>query len=108
MDACPVPLMEVLAAQSCLTVTPWTVVYQAPLSMGFSRQEHWSGLPFPFPGDLLDRGIKPGSFTSPLDSLPLSVYYLVRARILRAGAGPPGCAGQSDGAGVGSSPLACI
>ena len=36
--------------QSCLTLaTPWTVAYQAPLSMGFSRQEHWSGLPFPSP-----------------------------------------------------------
>ena len=35
-----------------LFVTPWTVAYQAPLSMGFSRQEYWSGLPFPSPGDL--------------------------------------------------------
>ena len=41
--------------------TPWTVAYQAPLSMGFSRQEYWSGLPFPSPGDLPDPGIKPGS-----------------------------------------------
>ena len=38
--------------------TPWTVACQAPLSMGFSRQEYWSGLPFPTPGDLLDPGIK--------------------------------------------------
>ena len=38
---------------------PWTVARQAPLSMGFSRQECWSGLPFPFPGDLPDRGIQP-------------------------------------------------
>ena len=38
---------------------PWTVVYQAPLSMGFSRQEYWSGLPFHSPGDLSDPGIKP-------------------------------------------------
>ena len=43
-----------------LFVTPWTVAYQAPLSMGFSRQEYWSGLPFPSPGDLPDLGIKPG------------------------------------------------
>ena len=41
-------------------MTPWTVVYQAPPSMGFSRQEHWSGLPFPSAGDLPDPGIEPG------------------------------------------------
>ena len=38
--------------------TPWTVAHQAPLSMGFPRQEYWSGLPFPSPGDLPDPGIK--------------------------------------------------
>ena len=42
-----------------LSVTLWTVACQAPLSMGFSRQEYWSGLPFPFPGDLPDPGIEP-------------------------------------------------
>ena len=42
-----------------LFATPWTVVYQAPLFMGFSRQECWSGLPFPPPGDLPDPGIEP-------------------------------------------------
>ena len=42
-----------------LFVTPWTVAYQAPLSMGFSRQEYWSGLPFPSPGDLPDPGVEP-------------------------------------------------
>ena len=41
--------------------TPWTVAYQAPPSMGFSRQEYWSGLPFPSPGDLPNPGIEPGS-----------------------------------------------
>ena len=41
-------------------VTPWTVAHQAPLSMGFPRQEYWSGLPFPSPGDLPDPGIKAG------------------------------------------------
>ena len=46
-----------------LLVTPWTVAYQAPLSMGFSRQEYWSGLPFPSPGDLPDPGIEPESPT---------------------------------------------
>ena len=44
-----------------LFATPWTVAYQAPLSMGFSRQEYWSGLPFPSPGDLPDPGIEPRS-----------------------------------------------
>ena len=46
--------------------TPWTVTHQAPLSMGFSRQEHWSGLPCPPPGDLPDPGIEPTSLMSPL------------------------------------------
>ena len=41
--------------------TPWTLAYQAPPSMGFPRQEYWSGLPFPSPGDLPDPGIEPGS-----------------------------------------------
>ena len=44
-----------------LFATPWTVARQPPLSMGFSRQEYWSGLPFPFPGDLPNPGIEPGS-----------------------------------------------
>ena len=48
-----------------LFVTPWTVAHQAPLSKGFSRQEHWSGLPFPPPGDLPDPGAEPASLTSP-------------------------------------------
>ena len=41
--------------------TPWTIVHQVPLSVGFSRQEYWSGFPFPSPGDLPDPGIKPRS-----------------------------------------------
>ena len=53
-----------------LFVTPWTVAYQAPLSMGFSRQEYWSGLPFPSPGDLPDPGIEPGSPVLQADVLP--------------------------------------
>ena len=44
-----------------LFATPWTVAYQAPLSMGFSRQECWSGVPLPFPRDLPDPGIETGS-----------------------------------------------
>ena len=55
-----------LVAKSCLTlVTPWTVACQAPLSMGFSRQEYWSGLSFPSLGDLPDPGIEPMSLMSP-------------------------------------------
>ena len=52
---------------SCIRifVTPWTAAYQAPLSVGFSRQEYWSELPFPIPGDLLNPGIKPMFLASP-------------------------------------------
>ena len=50
--------------------TPWTVAYQAPPSMGFSRQEYWSGLPFPSPEDLPDPGIEPGSPALQADALP--------------------------------------
>ena len=52
--------------------TPWTVARQAPLSMGFSNQEYWSGLPFPSPGDLPDLGIKSTSPALQEDSVPLS------------------------------------
>ena len=48
-----------------LFATPWTVAYQAPLSMGFSRQEYWNGLPCPPPGDLPKPGTEPMSLTSP-------------------------------------------
>ena len=51
-----------LVAKSCLTLTPWTVDHQAPLSMGFPRQEYWTDLPFPSP----DPGIKPVSPESPV------------------------------------------
>ena len=51
-------------------MTPWTVARQAPLSMEFSRQEYWSGLPFPSPGDLPYPGIEPRSPTLQADSLP--------------------------------------
>ena len=60
-------------AQSCLShvfATPGTVGYQVPPSMGFSRQEYWSGLPFPSPGDLPDPGIEPGSPALQADPLP--------------------------------------
>jgi len=52
-----------------LFAIPWTVAYQAPSSMEFSRQEYWSGLPFPSPGDLTNPGIKPRSPTLQADTL---------------------------------------
>ena len=52
-----------------LFVIPWTVAYQAPPSMGFSRQEYWSGVPFLSPGDLPDPGIEPGSPAFQADGL---------------------------------------
>ena len=57
-------------SQVPLFATPWTVARQAPLSMGFSRQEYWSGLPFPTPRDLPDPGTEPMS--PALQALPLS------------------------------------
>ena len=65
-----------------LFATLWTVSYQASLSMGFSKQEYWSGLPFPSPGDLPDPGIEPesptleaGALTSEPPGKPRSYYY---------------------------------
>ena len=63
-----------LVAKSCLTLCdPWTVAHQAPLSMGFSRQEYWSGLPLPPPGDLPNPGIESGSTAWQTNCLPLSL-----------------------------------
>ena len=53
-----------------LFVTPWTVAHQAPPSLEFSRQEYWSGLPLPSPGDLPDPGIELGSPALQADTLP--------------------------------------
>ena len=52
-----------------LFATPWTVAYQAPLSMGFSRHQYWSGLPFPSPGDLPDPRVESVSPTLQADAL---------------------------------------
>ena len=65
-----------------LFATPWTIAYQSPLSMAFSRQEYWSGFPFLSPGDLPDPGIEPGSPTLQADALlseppQLATYCLV-------------------------------
>ena len=68
-----------------LFVTLWTVAHQAR-SMGFSRQEYWSGLPLPSPGDLPGPGIKPASSVSPElqgDSLPLTGEYLFTILLLK-------------------------
>ena len=65
-----------------LFVTPWTVAHQAPLSMGFSRQEYWSGLPFPSPGDLPNPEIEPRSpvrrfFTTEPPGEPITLTMLL-------------------------------
>ena len=58
-------------------VTPWTVAHQAPSSMGFSRQEYWSGLPFPSPGDLPNPGIEPRSPALQADALTSEPYVYI-------------------------------
>ena len=64
-----------LVAKSCPTLaTPWVVACQAALSMGFSRQEYWSELPFPSPGDLPNPGIEAGSPVLQTDSLPTAIW----------------------------------
>ena len=60
--------------------TSWTVTYQAPLSMGFSRRKYWSRLPFPSPGDLPDPGGEPGS-----PALQAGLYYLSQRSTLKRG-----------------------
>ena len=65
------------------SMTPWAVIHQAPLSMGFSRQEYWSGFPFPSPGDLLDLGIEPGSPALQGDSLPSELLNPVFSLFLK-------------------------
>ena len=66
-----------LVAKLCLTLmTPWTVTCQAPLSLGFSRQEYWSGLPFPSPGDLPNPGIESRSPALQADSLLTKLVVL--------------------------------
>ena len=67
----PVKVKVKSVSRVLLFATPWTVAYQAPPSMGFSRQEYWSGLPFPSPGDLPDPGIESGSPALEADSFNL-------------------------------------
>ena len=68
-------LLCVCACSVCLFAAPWTVAHQAPLSMGFSRQEYWSGLPFSSPEDLPDPGIEPESWVSCIGRQILSPYH---------------------------------
>ena len=68
-------LKEYMCSVVSDSATSWTVARQAPLSMGFSRQEYWSGLPFPSPEDLPDSGIEPRSPTLQTDSLPFESPY---------------------------------
>ena len=66
---------------SAAFATPWTVAHQAPLSMKFPRQEYWSGLSFPSPGDFPDPGIELSSPAFQADSLPLSPQGRPREKI---------------------------
>ena len=73
-------------AQSCPTLCDqWTAACLAPLSMGFSRQEYWRGLPCPPPGDLIDPGVKAVSLTPPAlaDCLPLAQQYAFHRCVVR-------------------------
>ena len=66
-----------LVTKLCPTLAiPWTLARQAPLSMGFFRQEYWSGLAFPSPGDLPNTGIKPGSPALQADNLPYMYVHM--------------------------------
>ena len=67
MDTC---LPACMLSHVQLFAIPWTAALQAPLSMAFSRQECWSGVPFPSPGDLPNPEVKPGSLALQADSLP--------------------------------------
>ena len=70
MKGLVVVVVMLVASRVWLFATPQTVARQAPQSAEFSRQEYWSGLPFPSPGDLLNPGIEPRSPTLQADSLP--------------------------------------
>ena len=60
-----------------LFATPWAVAYEAPPSMGFSRQEYWSGLPFPSPGNLPNPEIEPGSPALQADAVPSELEIII-------------------------------
>ena len=95
--ACVCVCVWVWKSLSCiwLFATPWTVTWQAPLSMGFSRQEYWSGYPFPSPEDLLDLGIKPRTPVFQADFSPseswLSLHASLHALSMRPRESPLKC-----------------
>ena len=66
-----------------LFVTPWTIANQAPLSMGFSKEEYWSGLPFPSPGYLPDPGIEPRSPSLQADALPSAIQEAIQETLVQ-------------------------
>ena len=68
-----------------LFATPWTVAYQPPGSMGFSRQEYWSGLPFPFPRDLPNPGIEPRSPALQIDGETVADFLFGGSKITTDG-----------------------
>ena len=70
-----------------LFATPWTIAYRAPPSMGFSRQEYWSELPFPSPGDLPNPGIEPGSPALQADAFPSELLALTNEKVARVHTG---------------------
>ena len=79
-------VMVMVKSLSCvrLFATPWTAAYQAPPSMGFSRQEYQRGLPFPSPRDLPDPGIKARSSALQTDGLPSETKIKEKDKILKA------------------------
>ena len=79
--------------------TPWTVAHQAPLSMGYSRQEYWSGLPLPSPGDLADPGIE---HTSPALQEPPGKLLTFRAAAAKSLLSCPTLCDPMDGGPPGS------
>ena len=88
-----------------LFATPWTIAYQASQSMAFSRQEYWSELSFPSPGDLVNPGTEPGSLTFQADSLPSEPPGKVKVKSLSCRGPAPVDPGWFEGGGLESASL---
>ena len=93
--ACVLPVSPSVVSDSL-----WAVTRQTPLSMKFSRQEYWTGLPFPSPGDLPNPGIEPGSPTLQADSLPFEPPGSLTHNSAACAAGPGPWTGEADVQGV--------